>query len=333
MKSPRVSASLASLAWPHEDVLGRLRGYVLPLTTPFTAKGLVDLDGVTVNVKRALHIPGATGLYIGSVYQEFWTLTIAERKELAEAVVKAVDSQLPVVVGVSASSIRDSLVLAHHAEECGADLIMAWPPIWGPRGDDGVLRYYEALSAAVTTPLCVYSTTLAELGYYLTPDLLARLADLDHICAVKEASFDLTRYLFLLQSLGDRLAISTPFEEYWLAGQALVPDRCPSFLLGSSRALYMQSAEQPALAEVFEAGLAGDVTRAFSLLRDIRPLIEGVQMSSFVDEGAHPIAAVKYALDLLGMVGGPVRDPTPALGASGKVRIRALLADAGLIDP
>jgi dihydrodipicolinate synthase/N-acetylneuraminate lyase len=308
-----------------------LRDYIIPLTTPFKANLELDLAGLRHNVRKALEIPASGGLYVGSVYQEFWTLTTAERKRLLEIVIEEAGPNVPVVAGVSSASAKTTIDLALHAESAGAYMLMVWPPIFGPRDPAGVMRFYSDVARHVSLPICVYSTTLHELGYYLDPRQLASLVAIDNIVCVKEASFSISTYLSLVNSLGDRLAISTPFEEYWMAAKLALPDKAPEFLMGSSRAMYMQSRDRPYLRDFLEQVRGGKIESAYGTLAKLQDIVTEIQMRSFAS-GLHPIAIVKFATELLGMKSGPVRPPTPSLSASDRDMVTTLMIDLGLIE-
>src|ERR1700677_974646 len=205
------------MSWKQK--LRGFRGHIFPITTPFNPDLSIDLDGLSFNIDQYFAIPGCAGIYFGSVYTEFWTMTMEERKAALEVIVRQTRKRGPVIAGVSSPSVTTSLELAQHAESIGADMVMIWPPIFGPRDEEGVLTFYRAICSRITVPVCVYSSILSELGFYLTPTTLAKLTEFENIVAVKEASFSLTTYLSLLDTLGHRLAISTPFEEYWIAGR------------------------------------------------------------------------------------------------------------------
>ena len=311
-------------------VVDRLSGYVIPLTTPFDGVREVDYDALCFNVNRTLDLPGCGGIYIGSVYQEFWTLTTAERIAITRTVADEVRGRVPVVAGVSSGSLKTTIELAEAALEAKADMLMAWPPIFGPRDSAGVLRFYEGLVQHVPLATCVYSTSLDELGFYLDESLLRELAALPPICVVKEASFNITTYLHLVETLGDRLAISTPFDEYWMLAKLALPTKTPDFLMGASRPLYMQSPGQPNFSRILELVRNNQVEDAYRILAGLSDMIQDLQMESF-QSGRHPIAMVKYAASRLGMRGTTVRPPTPELTASEKKKVDEMLGRLRLV--
>jgi 4-hydroxy-tetrahydrodipicolinate synthase len=325
-------AELRRRTMDHRAALEKVRsfrGHILPITSPFTTDLALDLPGLAQNIRKFADIPGCGGIYFGSVYQEFWTLTVEERKSALETIMKETNNRLPVIAGVSSTSVNTTVELACHAESAGADMLMVWPPIFGPRDIDGVVAFYRAVCGETSLPICVYSSVLPELGFYLAPEALQRLTEFDNIVAVKEASFNLTTFLSLIDTLGDRFAISSPFEEYWIAGKQMCPEKSPDFLMGSSRAMYMQTADKPIFAEIAQLVYDGRPDRAYAMLSELRPLIHDLQMASF-RKGHHPIAMVKWAMELLGTKQGPVRPPTPSLTREERESVTRALREAGL---
>jgi 4-hydroxy-tetrahydrodipicolinate synthase len=311
--------------------LADVHDYVIPLITPFTESGEVDLEAARHNVRHTLEIPGCGALYFGSVYQEFWTLTTTERLRLFDVVATEGGGQRPVVAGVSSTGVAEAIELAAGVTASGADFLMVWPPLWGPRNRESVRRFYHEFAEQTDKPMFIYSTALAELGYYLDPSAIHELAaEIPSICGVKVGG-NLAAYLALVSGLGHRLAVGTPYEEYWAIARQAYPDRTPDFLLGASRPMYMQTRERPYLSTMLDLLREGRITEAFGQLERVRDLI-ALQTASF-QRGVHPIALVKYACSLLGQRGPDVRAPTPALPESEANRVREILTRLELIAP
>jgi 4-hydroxy-tetrahydrodipicolinate synthase len=320
-------ASSEAKSWVRQN----LHGHIAVTTTPFLENGDIDEDGLRRNVDHILALPGVNGLYLSSIYQEFWTMTTDERKRVAEIVIASTAGRVPVIVGTSHTSVRDVLDLAKHAQAAGADLIMVWPPYYGPRTEDGMYAFYEYVSERVDIGICVYSTTLAELGYFLTPELVARLAEIDNICAVKEASLNLDGYSAMIERVGHLLPVSCPLEEYHLYGLITFgPKIMPHFLLGSSRPLYMQNKEHPYCAQFFQAAEHGDFDAAREFLRSILNISQRLH-SRFLTKGGHNVALTKYITGLFGMAAGPVRPPLSAPPKEEIAEAIAVLTDANLL--
>ena len=308
-----------------------LSGYIVTTTTPFKNDLEIDYAGLRHNVDHLIGLPGARGLYLGSVYQEFWTLTMDERKRVTDTMIEANAGRVPIIAGVSHTSYKDSIELARHAQTAGADLVMCWPPYYGPRSADGVFEYYQNLANAVDIGICVYSSTLSELGYYITPAEMVRLAGIDTICLVKEAALSLDKYSAMLAAAGHLLPISCPLEEYHLYGlSAFGPSIMPKFLFGSSRPLYMQSKARPYCAEFMAAIESGDYESARAPLQNIVRIATQLH-SKFLAKGQHNVALTKAITEMFGMIGGAVRPPLYRAAPDEVQMARGLLQSEGLL--
>jgi len=293
--------------WVNEN----LHGHIAVTTTPMTTDGEIDWKGLASNVDFLLALPGMNGIYLNSIYQEFWTMTEAEKRRVTEVTIEAVNGRVPVIVGCNHTSARDTLALAKHAQESGADLTMVWPPYYGVRTEDGVHAYYEYIAERLDIGMCIYSTTLPELGHFLTPTAVVKLADIDNICAVKEVSLTLAGYTNMLQAAGDKIAISSPLEEYHYFGCCAFPKLTPNFLLGNSRPMYMQTRERPYCADYWKAIDEGDLDKAGRALQPIVGMANALH-SKYLSKGGHNIALAKHLTGLVGMAAGPVRPPMSA---------------------
>lgn len=310
-------------AWTRTE----LRGYVLTVTTPFRDNLEIDEAGLRRNVEHMMGLPGTGGLYVASLYQEFWTLTLKERKRVTEIVVDTAAGRAPVIVGVTDTSLPNVVELARHAAAVGADLLMLWPPYYGVRDWDGVRRFYETVAEAVDLGICVYSTSLGELGpgYPLGPEQLRELAEIDTVCAVKELSLSLSGYAAAVEAVGELLVVSCPLEEYLHHGAATFGfDLVQPLLLGTSRPLYLQSRDRPHCGEFLTAMEARDLSAAGEAMRAITRLARllGTQRN---------IGLTKYMTELMGMAGGPPRPPLPLPTAAQRAAAREVMLREGLL--
>lgn len=307
-----------------------LRGYIGVTTTPMTSSGEIDEEGLRRNVDFILSRPGVNGLYVNSIYQEFWTMTMDERKRVADIVLEANAGRVPTIVGANHTSARDTVELVLHAQKGGADLAMVWPPYYGVRTEAGVHAYYEYVAEKVDIGMCIYSTTLHELGHFITPDAIAKLAEIPNICAVKEVSLSLSGYTQIMERAGHLLSISSPLEEYHIFGMSAFPDRVPNFLLGSSRPLYMQTDEQPHCKNFWDAVERKDIPAARAAMHPILKIANALH-SRYLQSGTHNVALTKHITGLIGMAAGPVRAPMSEPPQFQIDEAVALLREAGLL--
>jgi 4-hydroxy-tetrahydrodipicolinate synthase len=292
-------------------IRANLRGYLTALYTPFTSEGDIDEAALARNVEVTLGLPGVGGLSLNSIHQEFWTLTDDERMRLTELVLRVVAGRKPVVVGVSHTSLRTVVALAQHAQQAGADAIMVWPPYYGPRSKEGVRNFYEYVADRVDIGMFAYSTTLSELGFYLTPDMVEALLPLEALCGVHSSTMNFAAYAAMMERVGGEIPVSTSLEEYFLFGKLTMPERTPDFLIGCSRPLFVQSRDRPHCGRFIEAALSGDYAAAAATLREIVAIADKLQ-SRYFAQGFHHVALFKAMSENNGLIGGNVRPPASA---------------------
>lgn len=313
--------------WVREN----LRGYLVTTTTPFHDNGEIDEVGIRANVDHVLALPGVSGIYVGSIYQEFWTLTETERRAVTEITADALDGRGHLIANVTDTSAKRVIDLAKHAESVGADMVMVWPPYYGDRTNDGVRAFYEEVASSVDIAIAIYSTTLSELGFFIRPELATELVEIDHIAAIKEASLSLAGYTAMVEAVGDRVVVSCPLEEYYLYGALVFGfEHVPGLVLGSSRPLYSQSAERPYCGEFIAAMNAEDLDAAAAVLRKILATSQPIH-SRWLSAGRHNVGLTKYVTSLFGMASGPVRPPSSYPSPAECAQARAVLVVNGLI--
>lgn len=290
--------------WVREN----LRGYIVVLYTPLLPDGEIDEAGLRHNVEMTLRRPGCGGVTVNSIHQEFWAMTDGERKRVADIVLQTVDGRKPVVVGCSDTAAAKVIDFARHAQAAGADAVMVWPPYYGARTADGVHAFYEQVAQRIDIGMFVYSTTLSELGFYLTPDMVERLMPIGHLCAVMSSTMNFASYASMMERVGDRVSVTTSLEEYFLFGKMAFPERAPDFMFGSSRPMFVQSDERPWCGQFVAAVAQGDYATAATLVRRIVAIADRLQ-SRYFAQGFHHIGLSKELTTLFGLKGGGVRPP------------------------
>ncbi|MDQ3654730.1 MAG: dihydrodipicolinate synthase family protein, partial [Chloroflexota bacterium] len=161
------------------------RGVFTIPCTPFDDAGALDLASLVREIDFCVDA-GAHGI-VGPVNaSEAWTLTDDERKRVAETIVETTAGRVPVVVGVSSGSAEASVMFTRHANEIGADAVIALPPT-GPAAPLSAIRtYYQKLSETTSLPIFIQNHD-APYGTRLPAEFVALLVrELLHVDWVKE---------------------------------------------------------------------------------------------------------------------------------------------------
>lgn len=314
------------LAWARAALVG----YVPVLFTPYRHDGKIDYEALQRDIDYILQFDHVAGLYVGSIYQEFWTLSTKERLELARHVVEYVDSRTVVMVSATSLEAQVAHRLAEDAIGHGADMIMLWPPFFGPRGVNESVEFMTGILDAVDAPFAVYNSGLAEVGFQLPIDVLRDLASHRNVVAVKEASLRLDVFLETVVQLGEAALVSSPLEEYWLAGRHILgPAAVPDLLLGSSRFLWAQTRDAPVLCELFRWMSSDEHDRGRAILHALLPALTAIHSTS-LNSGVHPVGLLKRLRGRLGQSGGDPRNPIPSVHESQVETALRILASAGV---
>jgi 4-hydroxy-tetrahydrodipicolinate synthase len=306
------------------------QGYFTVLYTPFTEAGRVDEVGLRHNVRLTLARPGVGGISLNSLHQEFWVMTLEERRLVTEIVLDEVRGRVPVVVGCSDPVVANVLTLADHAAAHGASLAMVWPPYYGPRSAESVAEFYAAIAPCIPLGMVAYSTTLSELGFYLDPGQVASLLRFPALCAVQNTTLSVAAYAAMMERVGAEIAVATSLEEYHLFGHLAFSERAPRFLIGASRPVLCQDAAHPLCGDFLAALGRGDHAGAAAQARLLLAVAERLQ-SAFFARGFHHLGLFKAVAGMLGFAAGGLRPGVAAPSAAELIAARAALGAAGLL--
>ncbi|HET6424633.1 MAG TPA: dihydrodipicolinate synthase family protein, partial [Planctomycetaceae bacterium] len=134
----------------------KLRGIVPPVVTPLRSQTELDLPGLARLVDHLVD-GGVAGLFILGTTGEGPAIPVKLRYELVEQTAKALQGRRPLLVGVSDTSLEESVQLAHHAAKCGAYAVVATPTYYFPRLERDHVRYFQLLADRSPLPVFVYN--------------------------------------------------------------------------------------------------------------------------------------------------------------------------------
>jgi 4-hydroxy-tetrahydrodipicolinate synthase len=134
----------------------RFHGIVPPLVTPLLAADAIDVGGLERLVEHVVS-GGVHGLFVLGTTGEGPSLSHRLQKELIDRVVRLVAGRVPVLVGISDTSMEESLSLARAAATSGADAVVATTPYYFPAGQEPLVRWGRDLASHVPLPLLLYN--------------------------------------------------------------------------------------------------------------------------------------------------------------------------------
>jgi 4-hydroxy-tetrahydrodipicolinate synthase len=282
-------------------------GIIPAVTTPFTADDQVDVTALKENVEKLIEA-GVHGFVATGTMGEAGSLSTAERALVVRSVVEAAAGRVPVTVGISSGSAKQSLVYAADAKAAGATAVMSLPPL-GYRADaDEVVAFYAEV-ATCGLPVMAYNNPEAS-GVDMPAALIARLyEEVEGVVAIKECSGDARRIPALLHLDGD-LEVVVGGDDWALEG----------FAAGATGWITGVGVLAPReCVELYDAVQAGDLARARDVYRRLLPVARFDMTSKLVQY-------FKAAQDAVGLNGGPTRAPRLPLKADEVAALDAALA-------
>ncbi|MDI9604321.1 MAG: dihydrodipicolinate synthase family protein, partial [Bacteroidota bacterium] len=121
-----------------------LHGIVPPLVTPLLDNDTLDLDGLERLIEHVI-AGGVHGIFILGTTGEAQSLGFSLREEMIKQTSKILKGRLPLLVGISDTSLADSIRLSYSAAEYGADAVVSAPPYYFAAAQPELIDFYEAL--------------------------------------------------------------------------------------------------------------------------------------------------------------------------------------------
>ncbi|QOV33178.1 dihydrodipicolinate synthase family protein [Streptomyces ferrugineus] len=289
-------------------------GILAAVVTPLTADGsAIDAEGVK---RQADHIIGGGihGLVPGGSTGEFTTLSLDERKRIAELYVEAADGRVPVIAGTGALSTADTVELSVHAEKAGAAAVMIVPPFYDAPSFEELLAYFGAVSEAIDIPIMYYNIPSAS-GVQLTPGQLAQLARQTAITSYKDTGGDFAWLTAVQQQHAGDITALNGWDTLTFAALAS----------GAKAGVWGTASVIPQLcADLYDAlAVRGDLAAGRELWTKIFPICQFLESHNYA-------CGIKTGLDLVGVGAGPTRRPVLPLAPQYREEFRQLLIAAGV---
>jgi 4-hydroxy-tetrahydrodipicolinate synthase len=292
----------------------KLEGIWTPIPTPLTKQGRVD-TGATRRLVDFHIEAGIDGLLPLGTSGEFALLRREERKTLVDTVVDQADNRVPVVAGVSDPSIENVVQLSSDAKEAGADGVIATPPYYFTTTDEGHYHHFKTISEAIDLPLLIYN--IPEWTHsFVTPETVQRLADEKLVVGMKYTEYNFLNLIRFLKESRNKISI--------FAGSDALAYSNLEF--GGAGAIIGSANVAPKVAsKIFDDYKKGDLEGAREAQERLLPIIMALSV------GKYP-AALKEAMNLIGMPVGPLKEPLQPLSIGEKRIVAGLLRSGGFLS-
>nr|WP_314739058.1 4-hydroxy-tetrahydrodipicolinate synthase [uncultured Haemophilus sp.] len=288
-------------------------GSIVALITPMT-HGEVNYEELKRLVEH--HVQAGThGIVSVGTTGESTTLSIDENVKVIKKTVEFADGRIPIIAGTGSNATSEAVTMTKLLANSGVAGCLSVVPYYNKPTQEGMYLHYKAIAESTDLPQILYNVP-GRTGSDLKPETIGRLAKIENIVGVKEATGDLSRLPLIKELAGEDFIFlsgddATGLEAMKLGGQGVI-----------SVTNNLASAD---MAKMCELALAGKFEEAEAINQRLNALHHDL----FIE--ANPIP-VKWAAYKLGLVSEPnLRLPLTTLSEEAQPKVLAALKQAGLI--
>ena len=284
------------------------------LVTPFRQDQSLDETRLRDLVRRQIDA-GIDFLVPCGTTGESPTLTRAEHIRVVQITVEEAAGKTPVLGGAGGYNTHEVIELALELQRVGADGILSVTPYYNKPTQEGLYQHYKAIAAAVPLPIVVYSVQ-GRTGVNVEPGTLARLARIENIVGVKEASGNISQMANVIHEVPPGFHVLSGDDSITISLMAL----------GGRGIVSVAANEIPAeMTQIAQACLRNDFETARKIQRRFLPLMN----INFVESNPIP---VKAAMGLMGLLDPVFRLPLVPPSAASLAKIESVLESLGLLE-
>jgi len=289
------------------------KGSIVAIVTPFKngkfdEKALEDLITWHISEGTNAIVPcGTTG--------ESSTLDYDEHYRVIEVAVNVVNGRIPVIAGTGANSTDETIMMTEKAKKLGADGALLVTPYYNKPTQEGLYRHYKKVAEAIDIPIVLYNVP-SRTGVNMLPGTVARLAEINNIVAIKEATGDMKQVSEVIRLCGDRITLISGDDFTTLTLMAL----------GGKGVISVSANVAPRdVSDMCRAWEEGNIEEARRLHFKLEPLNQAM----FIE--TNPVPA-KTALGMIGKIQEDCRLPLCAMSDSNKERLKKILINQGFLS-
>jgi 4-hydroxy-tetrahydrodipicolinate synthase len=289
------------------------QGSMVAMVTPMAQDGSVDAAALARVVEFHLE-QGSDAIVAVGTTGESATLDEKEHCDVIRQVVELVAGRIPVIAGTGANSTREAIDLTACAKAAGADACLLVTPYYNKPTQEGLYQHFKAVAEAVDIPQILYNVP-GRTACDMSAETTARLAEVDNIIGIKDATGDLDRLERLKSLCGKGFLLFSGDDA----------TGCEFLLRGGHGVISVSANVAPRLMhEMVSLALAGQREAAEA----VDAKLAGLHSALFVESNPIP---VKWAVARLGLSDRGIRLPLTWLTPSAETEVTAAMQQAGVL--
>ena len=288
------------------------KGSIVAIVTPFK-NGRIDEEAYRQLIEFQIQ-NGTSAIVPGGTTGESATLTVEEHNRVIDIAIEAVNKRVPVIAGTGGNSTKEAIELTTHAKDAGADASLQVTPYYNKPTQQGLYEHFRAIARAVSLPQILYNVP-GRTSVNMLPETVARLAGMEEIVAVKEASGNLGQMIELMELAGDKITLLSGDDNLTL----------PVLSIGGQGVVSVIANIVPKeTANMVRAWEDGNIETARNMFYKLFPLCQAM----FYETNPIP---VKTALALMGKITEEMNLPLTPMSSANLKRLKKVLNDYGII--
>ena len=257
---------------------------------------------------------GTDAIIICGTTGEASTLTHEEHLDVIRFAVEKVNHRIPVIAGTGSNCTQTAVYLSQEAEKAGADALLLVTPYYNKATQKGLIAHFTKIASSVSIPCILYNVP-SRTGCNILPETAAKLAEVENISGIKEASGNISQIAHLASLVKGKMDIYSGNDDQIV----------PILALGGVGVISVLSNVAPRQThEIVQSFMDGDTARACRLQLEALDLIDAL----FCEVNPIP---VKTALNLMGKEAGPLRGPLCGMEEKNKERLRRAMEAYGIL--
>ena len=289
------------------------QGAMVAIVTPFK-DGAVDETSLRQLIEFQI-ANGTDGIVPCGTTGESATLSFQEHERVIEITVEQVNKRVPVLAGTGSNNTEEAIRLTRHARKAGADGALMISPYYNKPTQEGLYQHFKTVAERVDIPIFVYNIP-GRTAVNMEPSTIARLAKIDNIVGIKEASGSMKQITDIISLCDERFVV--------LSGEDYLT--YPLLCVGGKGVISVVSNVAPReMADLCKLGLEGNVAAARKLFYRLLPVCHAL----FYETNPAPVKAALLMMKRI--ASDEVRLPLVPMSEPNRERLRADLKAYGLV--
>lgn len=267
-----------------------LEGIIVPLVTPLSDNDRIDKSGLKTLLEHVIR-GGVNAVFILGTTGEAQSLSMKLREEMIKETVRIINNRVPLLVGISDTSLNDSIKLAEKAKEAGAYAVVATAPYYFATSQSELIDYFENLAARLPLPVFLYNMPV-HTKVTFAPQTIKELAQNEKVIGFKDSSANgtyLQTVMYLMRENPDFMIFVGPEEM-----------TAEMVFMGANGGVNGGANLFPQLyADLYQAVKSNDIQKTRALQQKVMQVSTGIYNKS--SDASSYLRGLKCALSVVGL--------------------------------